>query len=181
LTSSFVDAPDVLSDVDLPELRAMLHPKRELWSARQLRRLTRRVSAELSTALLVAARYRSDQRWWARLALTSGVELWLLSWLPGQATSPHDHGGASGSFTVVRGTLSENFRYPRGVVQRGVRRAGETVAFGADRAHVVANAGIEAALSVHAYSPPLMPTREYSSLAELSALPARESVAVEVP
>jgi hypothetical protein len=112
VTSSLVVVPEVHPEVDLPELRALLHPERELWSAGQLRTLTRQVSAELTTALLVSARYRSDRRWWARLALTDGVELWLLSWLPGQATRPHDHGGASGSFTVVRGTLSETFRYP---------------------------------------------------------------------
>jgi len=170
VTSSLVDVPEVLAEVDLPELRALLHPERELWSAGQLRSLTREVAGELATTLLVTARYRSDQRWWARLALTGGVELWLLSWLPGQATRPHDHGGASGSFTVLRGTLSETFRYPRGTVQRGERQTGETIAFGAGRAHVVANTGIEAALSVHAYSPPLMPTREYASLADLGGV-----------
>lgn len=154
--------------MDSPELRALLHPERELWNAGQLRALTRQVSTDLVTALLVTARYRSDQRWWSRLALTGGVELWLLSWLPGQATRPHDHGGASGSFTVVRGRLSETFRYPRGSVQRGERATGETVAFGAGRAHVVANTGIEAALSVHAYSPPQVPTREYTSLTDLT-------------
>lgn len=167
MTSLLADAPEVHAGVDFAELRALLHPDRELWSAGQLRSLTRRVSAELTSAVVVLARYRCDQRWWARLALTRGVELWLLSWLPGQATRPHDHGGASGSFTVVRGTLSETFRYPRGTVRQGERRAGETVAFGGGRAHVVANSGVEAALSVHAYSPPLVPTREYASLADV--------------
>jgi hypothetical protein len=68
----------------------------------------------------------------------------------------------------VRGTLSETFHLPRGTVQRGERQVGETVAFGAGRAHVVANSGTEAALSVHAYSPPLVPTREYRNLADLT-------------
>jgi predicted metal-dependent enzyme (double-stranded beta helix superfamily) len=156
-----------LSLVDVPGLDVLVDPERVSWSAGQLRSLTRQVSTELSTALLVTARYRSDQRWRARLALTGGVEVWLLSWLPGQATRPHDHGGASGSFTVVRGALSETFRYPRGSVQRGERRAGETVAFGAGRAHIVANTGPEAALSVHAYSPPMVPTREFSGLDDI--------------
>jgi hypothetical protein len=39
---------------------------------------------------------------WARLALTGGVELWLLLWLPGQQTTPPDHGVASGSFAVLQ-------------------------------------------------------------------------------
>jgi hypothetical protein len=51
---------------------------------------------------------------WARLALTGGVELWLLVWLPGQQTTPPDHGVASGSFTVLQGELTEEYRYPGG-------------------------------------------------------------------
>ncbi|UVS80703.1 cysteine dioxygenase family protein [Actinokineospora sp. UTMC 2448] len=164
----------------------LLHPTRVVWSVRQLRSLTRQVGSTFGHELAEIARYDPRSRWWTRLALTEGVELWLLSWLPGQATPPHDHGGAAGSFTVVRGALTERYRYPDSGEHRGLRRAGETVAFGAGRAHVVANTSVEPALSVHAYSPPLVPTREYPSLAEIPArrvaLPARRgSVVVEVP
>ncbi|MGW5050307.1 cysteine dioxygenase [Actinokineospora sp. NPDC004072] len=165
---------------------ALLHPTRVVWSVRQLRSLTQQIGAAFGPELAEIARYDPQSRWWTRLALTEGVELWLLSWLPGQATPPHDHGGAAGSFTVVRGVLSERYRYPGSPEQHGLRRTGDTVAFGAGRAHIVANTAAEPALSVHAYSPPLVPTREYPSLADLPprrvALPAaRGSVVVEVP
>ncbi|GAA4414054.1 cysteine dioxygenase family protein [Actinokineospora soli] len=162
---------------------ALLHPTRDIWSVRQLRSLTQQVSAQFGADLAEIAQYDPTSRWWTRLALTCGVELWLLSWLPGQCTPAHDHGGAAGSFTVVRGALTERYRYPQQPEQRGLRRAGETIAFGAGRAHVVANTSLTPALSVHAYSPPLVDTREYASLAdiptEIPPLPRRVSLPVQ--
>jgi len=155
----------------LPEL---LHPDRLLWTPRELAELTARVTRELPGPLTDLLHFDAEQRWWARLALTDGVELWLLSWLPGQHTAPHDHGGAAGSFTVLRGELSEEYRYPGGPIRSRHHVAGEGLGFGAGRAHQVT--GVTAAASVHAYSPPLVPTREYETLAdvpsEIPALPA---------
>lgn len=176
-----------ISDVELhpaitdPLLPDLLHPSRMLWSPRELRDLTSIVASELTTSLLGVLRYASPQRWWARLALTEGVELWLLSWMPGQRTEPHDHGGASGSFTVLTGTLAEFYRYPSGPIRSQSHEMGASLGFGAGRAHQVLNLTDANAASVHAYSPPLVPTREYGSLAEIPAeippLPAHRSLA----
>ena len=38
-------------------------------------------------------RYRADQRFVRLLERTPDHEVWLMSWLPGQCTEPHDHGG----------------------------------------------------------------------------------------
>lgn len=145
----------------------LLAPSRLLWTADELAELTGRVTRELGSQLRDVLRFDADQRWWARLALTGGVELWLLSWLPGQHTQPHDHGGASGSFTVLQGELTEEYRYPRGPVRKRNHSAGAGIGFGAGRAHQVTGAGPGPAASVHAYSPPLVPTREYASLADV--------------
>ncbi|GAA4529962.1 cysteine dioxygenase [Amycolatopsis samaneae] len=150
-----------------PLLADLLHPKRLLWTPRELADLTATVTTELTANLRSILRFDSEQRWWARLALTDGVELWLLSWLPGQHTKPHDHGGASGSFTVLQGELGEEYRYPGGPIRRRTHVAGEGIGFGAGRAHQVTGLGTEPAASVHAYSPPLVPTRDYTSLAEV--------------
>jgi mannose-6-phosphate isomerase-like protein (cupin superfamily) len=152
-----------------PQLADLLHPSRLLWTAGELADLTTTVTTEFATNLRAVLRFDVDQRWWARLALTDGVELWLLSWLPGQQTKPHDHGGASGSFTVLQGELTEDYRYPGGRGRRRTHVAGEGVCFGAGRAHQVTGAGISPSASVHAYSPPLLPTREYASLADVPA------------
>ena len=153
-----------LAETGLPGL---LHPSRLLWTAAELADLTERVTHELAEPLADVLRFDSDQRWWARLALTDGVELWLLSWLPGQHTQPHDHGGASGSFTVLRGELAEEYRYPGGPIRSRSHATGTGLGFGAGRAHQVLNRGEVPAASVHAYSPPLVPTREYASLADV--------------
>lgn len=145
--------------VDVAPLHSLITPERLDWNAADLRRLTFRTSLLLETELLDAVRYVPEKRWWSRLALTGGVELWLLSWLPGQGTDPHDHGGASGSFTVLGGTLTEDFRTPSGV-DTATRSTGQTLAFGPHYAHRVRNESAEPAVSVHAYSPPLLPTRE---------------------
>lgn len=162
-----------LSGLLSPEL---LEPDRLLWTPTQLAALTGRVTRELGGPLREVLRFDPDQRWWARLALTDGVELWLLSWLPGQHTRPHDHGGASGSFTVLQGELTEEYRYPQRPIRKRTHAAGAGIGFGAGRAHQVTGAGPGPAASVHAYSPPLVPTREYVTLAdvpsEIPPLPA---------
>jgi len=157
--------PEVRSDF----LVDLLRPDRAQWTARELRDLTSTVAAELTTRLLSVLRFEAGQRWWLRLGLTDGVELWLLSWLPGQFTQPHDHGGASGSFTVLLGELSEQYRYPSGPVRQAGYTVGNAIGFGAGRAHQLGNGGPLPAASVHAYSPPLVDTREYASLADVPA------------
>ncbi|HEX4702756.1 MAG TPA: cysteine dioxygenase family protein [Pseudonocardiaceae bacterium] len=160
---------DVHPDVAEPLLLDLVRPDRTGWTPRELRDLTATVAAELTTPLLDVLRYQQTRRWWARLALTGGVELWLLSWLPGQGTGPHDHGGAAGAFTVLLGELAEDYGYPGGPIRRLGHTVGDAVGFGAGRAHDLRNAGAAPTASVHAYSPPLVPTRKYASLHDVPA------------
>ena len=104
-------------------------------------------------------RFDPVTRWYKRLAATQDMEVWLLSWLPGQGTGLHDHGGSSGVFTVVSGELHE-----RSLVVTPLRRAGarERVltpgtqrVFGPTYVHEVTNMGTEPAVSVHVYAPRL--------------------------
>lgn len=159
---------DVHPHFDLPLVHDLLSPDRARWSPRQLRELTSMVVSVLPSHLHTMLRFDEDQRWWTRLALTEGVELWLLSWTPGQGTRPHDHGGAAGSFAVLLGEITEDHRYPGGAIRTARHKAGASVAFGPGRAHVMHNTGRSNAASVHAYSPPLLPVRNYASLHELS-------------
>jgi predicted metal-dependent enzyme (double-stranded beta helix superfamily) len=145
-----------------------------------LRDLVTTIGISHGPALLDQVRFASPQRWWSRLALTEEVEVWLLSWLPGQRTAPHDHGGASGAFSVVLGSLSETYRYPGSDIQQRTHDLGSAIGFGAGRAHQVWNTSKSKAATVHAYSPPLVPTREYESLWDIPAsippLPPRRSL-----
>lgn len=177
---STVTAPvPVPSLVSLP-LSGLVRPRGPLWTPAELHGLVHTIGTAHREELLAQVRFASPHRWWSRLALTEEVEVWLLSWLPGQHTAPHDHGGASGAFSVVLGTLSETYRYPGGELSRRSHGTGSSLGFGAGRAHQVWNTGTEKAASVHAYSPPLVPTREYDSLwdipADIPPLPPRRSL-----
>jgi len=136
------------------------------WPVGDLARLTRLLTTDLAAALRAEAVHNPFERWYLRLALTEQVEVWLLTWTPGQATRPHDHGGAAGSYTVLDGVLTETWRDGAGPTHRAVRPHRTGSAFGSDRVHVVANQGSRNATSVHAYSPPLLPLGEGPDLDE---------------
>lgn len=102
----------------------------------------------------VPLRFDPTERWYARLAADDGHEVWALSWLPGQGTDLHDHGGSAGAFLVVAGALTE------GTVSGGRLRphrlaVGAGRRFGARHVHVVTNRGDQPAVSVHVYRPAL--------------------------
>jgi predicted metal-dependent enzyme (double-stranded beta helix superfamily) len=97
-----------------------------------------------------------DGRWYERLHLDADHEIWLISWLPGQSTGLHDHGGSAGAFAVALGTLEED----RVRTRRDVG-AGHAHAFGPGYVHDVRNTSDAPAVSVHVYSPPLATMRRY--------------------
>ncbi|WP_242894119.1 cysteine dioxygenase [Actinomadura litoris] len=111
-------------------------------------------------------------RWYERIHQDADHEVWVISWLPGQSTGFHDHGGSSGAFAVALGTLQEH--HVRSARDVG---AGETHAFGPDYVHDVRNTSDAPAVSVHVYSPPLSSMRRYDvdSTGELVELAAESA------
>ncbi|MGR6319243.1 cysteine dioxygenase family protein [Micromonospora soli] len=112
----------------------------------------------------VPLRFDRAERRYARLAAGAGHEVWALSWLPGQGTDLHDHGGSSGAFLVVAGTLTEE------TVSGGQLRPHRLVAgsgrrFGARHVHVVTNRDARPAVSVHVYRPALSRMTRYRLVA----------------
>jgi quercetin dioxygenase-like cupin family protein len=106
-------------------------------------------------------RLNPEGRWYERLSAGRDHEVWLISWLPGQATGFHDHGESEGAFTVVLGRLEE--REP-GAARTVV--AGGSWTFGRDYVHDVRNSSDAPAVSVHVYSPPLSSMRRYERTGE---------------
>ena len=103
-----------------------------------------------------------NDRWWTLLSEDDHVDIWLLSWLPGQATDLHDHGPSAAAFTVVRGLLNELRldRYGRAATYS--RRPESTIWLAPGVVHDVSGAGVEPAVSIHAYSPPLREMNYYA-------------------
>jgi quercetin dioxygenase-like cupin family protein len=136
-------------------------------------------SAALAAALAVAAdrwlplvEYRAASRWSAPLPRAAAADVldpslhedlaraqvWLLSWLPGQGTDLHDHGGSAGALAVVRGTLSEAVGAREGATEL---TAGRVRHFGPHHVHRVTNSGTGPAVSVHVYTPRLTVMNTY--------------------
>src|SRR5256886_4410330 len=106
-------------------------------------------------------RFDRHERWYTRLVAADDHEAWLLTWLPGQGTDLHDHGGSAGAFTVRSGRLTEEI--PRGgVLLPRAYGPGATRHFGSHHVHRMANAGTVPAVSVHVYSPALTRMTRYS-------------------
>ncbi|MFD9006288.1 cysteine dioxygenase [Streptomyces sp. NPDC059582] len=146
---------------DLLEVPHLLQPPREHpATVADFVGLARSIAADRAQwAHLV--RYDATTRWYHRLRTGPGYEVWLLSWVPGQGTGPHDHGRSSGVLTVLEGTLTER-------TERGTRAltAGAMTSpldrdrewgrvFGPGYVHEVVNDALEPAVSLHVYFPGL--------------------------
>ena len=71
-----------------------------LLGARQLADVVRRQAASPSE-WMTRVRLNPEGRWYERIHLDDSHEVWVISWLPGQSTGFHDHGGSAGAFTVT--------------------------------------------------------------------------------
>jgi quercetin dioxygenase-like cupin family protein len=112
-----------------------------------------------------APRFDPLRRWYHRLANEPDAEVWLLSWLPGQGTDLHDHGGSTGAFVVIAGTLTELTVTTRTAGPPTFRdntlRAGEGRSFGPQHIHQISNNGTNPAVSLHVYGPALREMTRY--------------------
>lgn len=120
----------------------------------QLIEFTRFYADEVGTGKYPFVDFDPDERWHQRIYRDRRVDVWLISWLPTQGTQLHDHGGSSGSFTVLSGRLTEAVVTGRRLLDHE-RSDGESVGFGPRYVHDVRNLSDAPAVSVHAYSPPL--------------------------
>ncbi|MEW2550003.1 cysteine dioxygenase family protein [Streptomyces sp. NPDC047002] len=135
---------------DLFEVEHLLKPPREHpETVAEFAGLARSLAAERA-GWEPLVRYDATTRWYHRLRIGPGYEVWLLSWVPGQGSGPHGHGRSAGVLTVLAGELTER-----------TRRGGRVLAPGAQRvyppgfAHEVVNASLEPAVSLHVYYPGL--------------------------
>jgi quercetin dioxygenase-like cupin family protein len=108
-----------------------------------------------------APRFDPLNRWYHRLAQEPGAEVWLLTWLPGQETDLHDHGGSAGAFVVVRGQLVEQTVDADARLRSTTLVTGAGRSFGPHHVHQLGNTSREPAVSVHVYSPALTTMTRY--------------------
>lgn len=128
-------------------------------------------------------------RYYARLLADRDHEAWLLTWLPGQGTPWHDHGGGAGSFVVLQGVLTEEVAGYRSAVDLddvrrvtgpGIRLApGHQRTFGTRHLHRVTNAGSDPAVSLHVYAPKLTAMTNYRAVDGVLAADERAEAGVD--
>lgn len=68
------------------------------------------------------------QRWYTRIHGDEELDIWLISWVPGQPTELHDHGGSLGALTVLSGSLNE-YRWDGRRLRRRRLDAGDQAGF----------------------------------------------------
>ena len=104
-----------------------------------------------------------SSRYYRRLVADGDHEVWLLTWLPGQGTPWHDHGGSAGAFVVLQGALVEQTA-AHGLVRglKRIHRRGASHGFGPEYVHRVTNEGPDPAISLHVYAPRLERMNDYA-------------------
>lgn len=134
-------------------------PGIDRFSSAQLLRTARLFASDPELPNLVD--HQSAERRWVELDSSPYLQIWLLSWPVGTDTGWHDHGPSAGAFLTVSGTLREQTQHGHRRVDRTLI-AGEGRSFGPKHIHLVANVGLETALSVHLYTPRLTSMTRYA-------------------
>jgi predicted metal-dependent enzyme (double-stranded beta helix superfamily) len=104
-------------------------------------------------------------RTYRQLLRDEHLDVWLLCWSHDHDTGFHDHDLSAGAVAVVAGSVREERlvlgRSPDAPLGR-TAHAGSSFAFGASDIHRVLHAGSEPAVTIHAYSPPLVRMGSYA-------------------
>jgi hypothetical protein len=95
-------------------------------------------------------------RRWTLVREVPGAEAWVIAWPSGTGLRLHGHGGSKASLVVVRGRLRERYLAADGTLVVRWLVPGDAVELGVDHQHEVVNVDGNEAVSVHAYSPPLV-------------------------
>jgi len=107
----------------------------------------------------------STHRTYRQLLRDEHVDVWLLCWSHDHDTGFHDHDLSAGAVAVVSGSVREERlvlgRPPDAPISR-TAHAGSSFTFGASDIHRVLHAGTEPAVTIHAYSPPLVRMGSYA-------------------
>lgn len=105
------------------------------------------------------------QRTYKQLLRDEHLDVWLLCWSHDHDTGFHDHDLSAGAVAVVSGSVREERlvlgRPPDAPISR-LAPAGSSFDFAASDIHRVLHTGTEPAVTIHAYSPPLVRMGSYT-------------------
>jgi predicted metal-dependent enzyme (double-stranded beta helix superfamily) len=128
----------------------------------------------LAVAAAIAARpelwahhvhHDPSQRTYEQLLRDEHLDVWLICWSHDHDTGFHDHDLSAGAVAVAAGAVREERLVLGRSVEEPIARtvaAGSSFEFGASDIHRVLHAAGEPAVTIHAYSPPLVRMGSYS-------------------
>jgi predicted metal-dependent enzyme (double-stranded beta helix superfamily) len=149
-----------LTDDELVAVAEQIAARQELWSER--------------------VSHDPDHRTYEQLLRDDHLDVWLLCWSRDHDTGFHDHDLSAGAVAVAAGSVREDRLVLGRPVDAPISRiagAGTAFSFTASDIHRVLHAGEGPAVTIHAYSPPLL--RMGSYLVETSGQLRRRAVTYE--
>jgi predicted metal-dependent enzyme (double-stranded beta helix superfamily) len=90
------------------------------------------------------------------------IDVWVLSWMPGQGTGFHDHDLSGVALTCAQGMVVERQMLLPSGATRIEMEVGHIREGGPGYIHSVSYGHGDPAISIHAYSPPLMRVGQFS-------------------
>jgi hypothetical protein len=144
--------------------QAIARPAGRDLTVEQLRAVATQVAARPA---LWSAHVHHDpaQRTYAQLLCDAHLDVWLICWSREQDTGFHDHDLSAGAVAVIAGSVREErlvLGRPANAPIARTARAGSSFTFGASDIHRVLHVGEQPAVTVHAYSPPLVRMGAYA-------------------
>lgn len=106
-------------------------------------------------------RHADDARVYEQIWEDDQVNAWVICWSDDQDTGFHDHDDSAAAIAVVSGQVREERLRMGAPPLARVVGAGETFTVPPVAIHRVLHAGDETAVTIHAYSPPLVRTGAY--------------------
>jgi predicted metal-dependent enzyme (double-stranded beta helix superfamily) len=133
-----------LSDAELEAVASQFAARPELWSEH--------------------VSHDREHRTYAQLRRAEHLAVWLRGWAPPHDTGFHDHDLSAGAVAVAAGSVREDRLVLGRSVDEPISRvaaAGSSFSFTASDIHRVLHAGEGPAVTIHAYSPPLVRMGSY--------------------
>ena len=131
-------------------------------SRQELRELVTRIAAQ-PERWRPLVRYGFPDRHFEQLWRDDHVDVWVISWMNGNDTGFHDHDLSRGAVAVVEGEIIEERLVVGGPPRKLPHAAGEAFDFDASHVHRMRQDSDVAAVTIHAYSPPLWRMGTYTT------------------